>query len=131
MGLDAGKDETQLSGMSQAIYEQLFRMMSPPLKEAVDGASDDPKAKEAAQTALKAADQGWQQLAFAVAKGVISHIQANMEIKGIQTRGDVSASGSSTSGPAPPAAHVHSVSLTATQSGVTFTQSNDGPGHVA
>src|SRR5688572_31216065 len=54
--------------------------------------------------------------AFAISKGVIDHLKANLEIKGVQTTGNVSAAVSGG---------------TATQSGVVFTQSNDGTGRVA
>jgi hypothetical protein len=47
---------------------------------------------------------------------VIDHITANMEIGGVQTTGNISAAVSGT---------------TATQSGVVFTQSNDGTGRVS
>ena len=85
--------------MAKAIYDELYALLSPPLcgfKPA-----DLEKAKE-----------GWQKLAYAISKGVINHITANMEIKGIHTWGDVIGSG---------------VNVT----GVTFTQSDDGKGHVA
>ena len=116
------------TGMSKAIYDQVDALLSPPLQDAVDNASGDAKVK--AQEALDAARDGWKKLAFAVATGVVGHILSNMEIVGVQTRGNVNASVSGQTGPAAPAAHPHTVALSATQTSVTFTQSNDGTGRV-
>jgi hypothetical protein len=117
------------SGMSKAIYDQIDPLLSPPLKQAVDAASGDPKVK--AQEALDAARDGWKKLAFAIATGVIGHILSNMEVTGIVTKGNIAASVSGATAPAPgPGPHPHTVSLTASQSDVTFTQSNDGTGRV-
>jgi hypothetical protein len=120
--------EDAAAGMSNAIYTEIDRLLSPPLQAAADELSGD--AKAAALQALDEARAGWRKLAFAIAKGTIDHLKANMEVFGVQTRGDVSASASSATGPSPPGPHTHSVSLTATQAGVTFRQSNDGTGHV-
>jgi hypothetical protein len=116
------------TGMSKAIYDQVDALLSPPLQEAVDNATGDAKPK--AQEALDAARDGWKKLAFAVATGVVNHVLSNMEVVGVQTRGNVNASVSGQTGPAPPAAHPHAVALSATQNNVTFTQSNDGTGRV-
>lgn len=116
------------AGMSKAIFDQVDALLSPPLQEAVDNAT--PEAKPNAQQALDAARDGWRKLAFAIATGVVQHVIANMEVVGVQTRGDVSASVSGATAPAPPGPHPHTVSLSAVQSGVTFTQSNDGTGRV-
>jgi hypothetical protein len=91
------------SGMTKAIYDQMNAVLSPPL-------SDLPPAE------LAKIRDSWKQLAFAISKGVIDHITANMEIRGVQTTGNVSAAVSSG---------------TATQNGVVFTQSNDGTGRIA
>jgi hypothetical protein len=114
--------------MSKAIFDQMDALLSPPLQAAVDGATGEPKVK--AQEALDAARDGWRKLSFAIATGVIDHILSNMEVFGIQTRGNVSASVSGATAPAPPGPHPHTVSLSATQNNVTFTQSNDGAGRV-
>ncbi|GAA4095431.1 hypothetical protein [Actinomadura miaoliensis] len=127
MALQAGTVHAD-SGMSKEIYDLLDRLLSPPLQKAVDDATGEAKVK--AQQALDAARDGWRKLAFAVARGVIGHIVANMEVAGVQTKGDVAASVSGSTGPAPPGPHPHTVALTATQSGVTFVQSNDGTGRV-
>lgn len=116
------------SGMSKAIYDQVDALLSPPLKKAVDDASGDAKPK--AQEALDAARDGWKKLSFAIATGVINHITANMEVRGVQTQGNINASVSGSTGATPPGPHVHSVGLAATQNAVTFTQSNDGAGRV-
>jgi hypothetical protein len=116
------------SGMSKAIYDQVDALLSPPLQTAVDEATAAAKPK--AQEALDAARDGWRKLAFAVAKGVVDHVLSNMEVVGVQTRGNVAAAVSGNTGPAPPGPHPHPVSLTATQPNLVFTQSNDGTGRV-
>jgi hypothetical protein len=127
MALVVGSESAD-AGMSKAIFEQIDRLLSTPLQQAVDAATGDPKVK--AQEALDAARDGWQKLSFAIATGVIGHILSNLEVTGVTTRGNVAATVSGATGPAAPAAHPHSVSLTATQSDVTFTQSNSGTGRV-
>lgn len=102
MALQIGP-KTATSGMTKAIYDQMNGVLSPPL-------SGLPPAE------LEKIRDSWKQLAFAISKGVIDHIMANIEIKGVQTRGDVSATVSGG---------------TAAQTGVVFTQSNDGTGRVA
>jgi hypothetical protein len=108
-------DETADTGMSKAIYDQLRSVLEPNLG-----------AISAEQ--LQAIQKGWKRLAFAVARGVIEHIKTNMEIVGIQARGNINASVSGSTGSA--SGHPHSVSLTGVQNNVVFTQSNDGTGHV-
>jgi hypothetical protein len=126
MALEIGTVNAE-SGMAKAIYDQLDALLSPPLKAAADAPGAPPQAK----AALDAARDGWKKIAFAVATGVITHVKANMEIAGVQAAGDVAASGSALTGTVPgPGPHAHPVTLTATQSQVTFRQSNDGTGHV-
>ena len=86
MALEIGSEEAD-SGMSQAIYEQIDYYLSPALEEAVDSAED--AAKAAAQEALDAAREGWKKLSYAIAKGVIEHIKAHLEIHDIETAGEV------------------------------------------
>src|SRR5436305_1199510 len=114
--------------MSKAIYDQVDALLSPPLQTAVDEATEAAKPK--AQEALDAARDGWKKLAFAIATGVIGHVLSNMEVVGVETRGNVAASVSGATGPAPPGPHPHTVSLTASQANLTLTQSNDGTGRV-
>jgi hypothetical protein len=102
MALQVG-NAAATSGMTKAVYDQMNAFLSPPL-------SDLPP-----EDLAKIRDS-WKQLAFAISKGVIDHITANMEIGGVQTTGNISAAVSGT---------------TATQSGVVFTQSNDGTGRVS
>lgn len=116
------------AGMSKAIFDEMNVLLSPPLQSAVDNATGAAKAK--AQEALDRAREGWKRLSYAVARGVVNHIVANMEINGIQTRGDISATVSGQTGAAPPGPHQHTVNLSANQSSVIFTQSNDGTGRV-
>jgi hypothetical protein len=116
------------AGMSKAIYDEIDRLLSPPLQRAVDAASGDAKIK--AQEALNGARDGWKKLAFAISTGVVTHIVANMEITGVTTRGSISAAVSGATTATPPGPHTHPVSLTATQNDVTFSQSNNGTGRV-
>ncbi|MCG2622424.1 hypothetical protein LVY72_10920 [Arthrobacter sp. I2-34] len=116
------------AGLSKAIFEQMDRLLAPPLQQAVDAATGDAKTK--AQEALDAARKGWKQLAFAIATGVVTHLTANMEITGIQTSGDIAATVAGQTAAAPPGPHLHEVNLTGAQRGATFTQSGTGLGHV-
>jgi hypothetical protein len=116
------------SGMSQAIYVEIDALLSPPLQEAVDNASDD--AKPAAQEALDKAREGWQKLAFAVATGVINHIVNELEVHNVQTRGTVNTTVNGNTGPAAPANHQHTVSVSGTAANVLFRQNNNGRGLV-
>lgn len=116
------------SGMTKAIYDKMDALLSPPLQKAVDDASSD--AKPNAQKALDEARNGWKKMSFAIATGVVGHLLSNLEINGIETRGDVNASAAGSTDPAPPGPHMHPVNLSAKQSNVTFRQSNDGTGRV-
>jgi hypothetical protein len=100
MALQIG-DASAGSGLAGAIYDQLDAVLSPPL-------ADD-------EATLAAAQDGWRNLALAIATGVVEHLVANLEVRGVQTTGSVSA----------PVANGVAV-----QSGVLLTQSNDGTGRV-
>jgi hypothetical protein len=115
-------------GMSAAIFTQLDRLLSPALLAAVEAASGEAKAK--AQEALDTARDQWRGLAFAIATGVVSHLLSNLEVVGVRTRGDVSASGSGNTGALPPGPHAHPFTVTATQAGLVLVQSNDGTGRI-
>jgi len=114
------------SGMSQDIYGELNILLSPPLQEAVDDAEGDAKVK--AQEALDKAREGWKKLSYAVARGVIEHLKANMEVRGVVTRGDVRTTVAGDTGTT--SSHRHNVNLSGEQDGVSFLQSNSGTGHV-
>jgi hypothetical protein len=101
------------TGLTKAIYDQMNTMLSPPLQAMVDAASGDAKTK--AQQALDGARDGWRKLSFAIASGVVQHLLANLEVTGVQASGNVNATVSGNQ---------------ATQTGVTFTQSNPGTGLV-
>src|SRR6266516_1788915 len=75
MALTIG-DQKASSGMSKDIYDQLNQLLS--------SAITDPPTLAKAQTS-------WQQLAFAIATGVVTHIKANMQISGIQVTGTIDA----------------------------------------
>jgi hypothetical protein len=116
MALEVGNQDAA-SGMSKAIYDRIRDVMEPDLGELSE---DD----------LGAMQASWKKLAYAIARGVIEHITANMEIRGVQTRGNISAPVSGNTGPAAPSNHQHAVNLSGTQNNVTFTQNNDGTGLV-
>lgn len=128
MAMSIGGPEAD-TGMSKEIFTQMDLLLAPPLQHAVDAAEGD--AKAVAQDALEAARTNWKQLAFAIANGVINHLIAEMEISGIRTTGNVAANVSGATGPGPPGPHVHTVTLSATQQGVTFDQSGSTQGHVS
>lgn len=127
MALEIGSEKAD-SGMSQAIYREVDRQLSPPLQQAVNSAQGEAKAK--AQEALDGAREGWKKLSYAIAKGVIEHIKANMEIRSVKTRGNVSTTVKGTTGLTGPGPHQHSVDLSGKQTDVVFTQNNDGTGLV-
>ncbi len=102
MALKAG-DPTATSGMTQTIYEQIRAQIEPSLGEM--NAND-----------LETIQTGWKKLSYAIAKGVIDHIKQNMEIHGIETKGNISADIKNNK---------------ATQNDVVFSQSDDGKGHVS
>jgi len=116
------------TGMSKAIYDQLDQLLSPPLQQAVDSAKGP--AKEGAEKALDAAREGWKKLSFAIAKGVIEHLVANMEVFGITAQGNVSVPVQGNTGTANPDNHLHSVNITGVANNVVFTQNNDGTGRI-
>jgi hypothetical protein len=74
MAMQVG-DEQASSGMAKDIYDQMDQIMKP--TDPIPPAS------------LEEMRKGWKKLAFAVASGVITHIKNNMEISGIQGKGDV------------------------------------------
>lgn len=117
------------SGMAQAIYQQIDPLLSPPLQKAVDQATGD--AKTQAQQALDGARDGWRKLSFCIATGVIQHLVANLEIRGVQTSPAVNAPVGGLTAPASPSQHQHQVSLDAAQVGITYAQVNNGTGLVA
>ena len=108
-------EPTADTGMSKAVYDQLQSVLEPDL----GGLSTE------ARSQLR---ESWQKLAYAIARGVIEHLMANMEVVGIQTQGNVNApvqgNTSLVSG------HEHGVNLAGVQNSLVFTQSNDGTGHI-
>jgi hypothetical protein len=100
MALVAGNSSAS-SGMSKAIYDTIREVMEP-----IDGVEGQ---------ALEDIRDSWKKLAYAISEGVITHIISNIEIKGVETSGDINAAVSGSA---------------ATEAGVLFTQSNDGSGLV-
>ncbi|MBA3894068.1 MAG: hypothetical protein H0X69_10295 [Gemmatimonadales bacterium] len=89
MALEYGrKDEATgavvLAGMSRQIYEEIDTLLSPLLEEAIDRAPDG-SVREVAVRALEAARGSWQKLAYAIAAGVVTHLQANLEVWNAET----------------------------------------------
>jgi hypothetical protein len=114
MALNAGTINAD-SGMSQAIYEALYVNM----KSGFENETPSPEVIE-----------GWKKLAFIIAKGVIDHLKANMEITGISSTGTVTAEVTAQSGSAEPNAHTHQVTLPAAGNGIVLTLVGDTTGHV-
>ncbi len=114
MPLNAG-DIKATTGMAKSIYDAILAEFEP-----IDGISEEN---------MPLIHEGWQKLSYAIAKGVISHIIDNMEIKGIKTKGNVETSVSGTISESTDSGHTFN--LTGTENNVVFTQSNDGTGHVS
>lgn len=110
-------DATATEGMTKAIYDNLQSVLEPDL---VDISEDK-------RVLIR---ESWKKLSFAIATGVINHILSNMEIIDIKTQGNISANVSGQTGLTLPGPHQHSISLSAIQNTVVFTQSNDGIEHV-
>jgi len=118
MSLKAG-DKTAATDMSNAIYDQLDHNLL----------TDDEKSKLKSED-LKNIQDGWRKLAYSIAQGVVNYLETNLEIVGVQTRGNVNASVSGNTNAGGTDNHTHGVSLSATHNNVVFTQSNDGTGHI-
>lgn len=111
MALNIGNNNAT-SGMSKSIYDKIRQVMEP--IENVEEADMEP------------IRDGWRDLAFAVASGVVEHMVANMEVYGIQTEGEINADVDGNTATAD--SHLHPVNLNATENNVVFTQNNDGTG---
>lgn len=115
MSLNIGNTQAT-SGMSRAIYQELENLVEPQFS----GMKEED---------LNKVREGWQKLAYAIAKGVVEHIKSNMEIKDIHTKGDVTTHIDLYTSTV--SYHKHRVNKDVTASDITFTQSDDGTGHVA
>ncbi len=62
------------SGLSKGIYQELRDQLEPQFSDMSDMKEKD----------LNKVREGWQKLAYAIAKGVVEHIKSNMEIKGVE-----------------------------------------------
>lgn len=87
-------DAAASSGMSAAIYAQIQANLEPDLGDMADADKEPIR-------------DGWRKLAHAIATGVVQHLLDNLEVAGVQTRGDVAVAVSGGTG---------------TQTGATFTQ---------
>ena len=124
-------DDFEDIGLDRVIYTGIDKLLSPPLIEAVENA--EKVAKPAAEKALTEARLGWEKLSYAIGKGVVEHIKANMEIHGIQTSGniDTTVSGETDQALNSPYDHGHGlINSSGEEVNVEFTQSNDGKGLV-
>lgn len=113
MALQIG-DDNATYGMSKGIFNELERQLSSGMTSEL----------------LDNVRPSWQKLAFAIATGVIEHIKSNMEIHGVETKGDVDTTVKGKTDPSAPGNHRHDVDLSGNQEDVVFTQSNDGTGRV-
>ena len=130
MALDIKKEnENADAGMSQAIYLEMDKLLSPPLQKAVEDAKE-PDVKAAAQKALDEARKGWKKLAFSIASGVIRYITANMEVFGVTAKGNVTTAVTGNTNRSDPGNHLHEINFSCTANDVIFTQNNDGTGRV-
>lgn len=118
MALSVGNRQAT-SGMTLSIYQAIDAELRPQMEQ--EGVGVD---------AIKESQDAWRKLAFAIATGVINHLTSNMEIFGIQTRGDVNASVQGNTELSNPGNHQHNVNLSGVHNNLTLTQSNDGTGHV-
>lgn len=113
MSLQVG-NQNATTGMSKAIYDKIRDVLEP--LEGVEESDMEP------------IRDGWRNLAFAIATGVIGHLLSNLEVYGIVTEGQVNADVSGNTGTTN--SHHHSVNLSAVENNVTFTQNNDGAGRI-
>lgn len=115
MALEIGNIEAT-AGMAKAIYDQIKANIEPDLGDL-------------SEEQLEPIRDGWRKLSHGIAKGVIEQLIANMEIKGIQTQGNVSTSIAGSTATA--SGHQHAAgSLAGTQNNVTFSQINEGTGFI-
>jgi hypothetical protein len=96
------------SGMAGAIYDQIQANLEPGLG---DMSEED---KEPIR-------DSWRKLAHGIATGVVQHLLDNLELTGVQTRGNVSVTVSGST--ALVSGHQHGAgTLSGAQNNVTFTQ---------
>jgi hypothetical protein len=102
-------DSTASSGMAQAIYDQMAANMEPSL----DGTP------EADRVPIR---EGWQKLAHAIATGVVTHIQENLELLNDAASAAPELTVEGSTGAAEPAAgHTHPAgTLTVTIDNIVF-----------
>lgn len=119
MALNIGNTDAT-AGMAEAIYDQIQVNIEPDLEDMGEDELEDVRAS-------------WRKLAHAVATGVVNHLLTNLEIRDVQTEGDVdNVTISGSTGSAAPSNHTHGAgSLIGAQSNITFRQSNEGTGLVA
>jgi hypothetical protein len=83
-------DQGATTGLTKDIFDQFDAILM----------SDEDKSKLKPPDLEKVRD-GWRKLAFAIASGVVNHLKASMEVKGIQASGtiDVNVVNNKASGP--------------------------------
>lgn len=129
MSLQYGDSPDKPEEMTLAVYTEMDNQLSPPLKEAIKEAKEDFE-KKAAEKALEDARESWKKLAFAIARGVVEYIKSDMEIYGIETKGEINAKVNGYTERTNPGNHRHDVDLSVEPNSVELMQSNDGTGHV-
>ena len=75
MAMNAG-DASAGSGMALAIFNRMDQLLGPKIPP----------------DALEQARQGWRELAFAIASGVVDHLRSSLEIQSLQVGGSVTLS---------------------------------------
>ena len=116
MALTIG-DKEATTGMTKAIYDELRALLEEDLKSL-------------GEDKLAPIREGWKKIAYAVAKGVIDHITANLEVFGVTVQGNVTTAVTGNTNRSDPGNHLHAVDLSGMANNVVFTQNNDGTGRV-
>lgn len=117
-GSKAGAN-VSMGGMSQNIYLLMDELLSPPLQEAIDGATDD--TRDGAIEALSEARKGWQKLSYAVASGVVEHLRNNLTLQNIQATGNVTINVNDDTDNGG-TGHTHNLTTSSTATNVVFNQ---------
>jgi hypothetical protein len=96
------------SGMTGAIYEQIRANLEPDLGDMAEADKEPIR-------------DGWRKLAHGIATGVVEHLLDNLELSGVQARGNVNVSISGSTAAA--SGHQHTAgTLAGSQANVTFNQ---------
>lgn len=108
-----------LGGMSNEIYLVMDELLSPPLQEAIDTATED--TRDGAVQALTEARKGWKKLSYAIASGVVEHLRNNLVIQDIRTTGNVTININDDTDDGG-VGHTHNLTTSSTATNVVFDQ---------